>query len=60
MIFNRIVRATGASLDFSAQNREVLPLCGFCKEIVNTKVKITPYMFFHLMGFDYKNVLNLF
>lgn len=28
------------------------------KEIVNTKVKITPYMFFHLMGFDYKNVLN--
>ncbi len=27
-------------------------------EIVNTRIKITPYMFFHLMGFDYSNVLN--
>ena len=27
-------------------------------EIVNTRIKITPYMFFHLMGFDYANVLN--
>ena len=27
-------------------------------KIVNTRIKITPYMFFHLMGFDYANVLN--
>ena len=27
-------------------------------EIVSTRIKITPYMFFHLMGFDYANVLN--
>ena len=27
-------------------------------EIASAKVKITPYTFFHLMGFDYKNVLN--
>jgi len=27
-------------------------------EIVNTRIKITPYTFFHLMGFDYANVLN--
>ena len=27
-------------------------------EIVNTRIKITSYMYFHLMGFDYANVLN--
>ena len=28
------------------------------EEICNAKIQISPYMFFHLMGFDYKNILN--
>lgn len=28
------------------------------EEIGSAKIKISPYMFFHLMGFDYKNILN--
>lgn len=27
-------------------------------EIGNAKLQITPYSFFHLMGFDYRNILN--
>lgn len=27
-------------------------------ELGNARIKISPYMFFHLMGFDYKNILN--
>lgn len=28
------------------------------EEIGSARIKISPYMFFHLMGFDYKNILN--